>query len=1053
MISEVGKLVETLKKLVEFKLDDWLINPAGMEGEELGEPYKKGYNTYCWKKYKNAEAITRDTIWLKKEITLPEKLFNSPTSGKIYLELKVDDSAYCWINEQPQGFFTYDEKFLLTENGKPGEKFDVTIQIMKTAGLTHLADAELKMGQHSKEIDKIERFISSLKIGEKLLSFDTYQTNFRNKFDPGIDKSLLDKDEKKRLNEKLQTLSKGLDKEVLDKQSIEGITSEIDRIAPELREIDDFAKNFKLIFAANAHIDAAWLWRWIETVEVCKTTFNAVDKMMDERKDFTYTQSSSVYYEWMEEYAPAVFEKIRNRIKQNRWEIIGGTVVEPDCNLISGESWARQLVYGKKYFRDKFNIDEEYGMNPDSFGYNANIPMIYANAGIKAFVTQKIGWNDKNVFPHRLFWWEAQDSSRILSYFPFDYDNKIRDPFTFADWIRQFEANTGLRELLILFGIGDHGGGPTPEMFERIKEINDLYIAPKIKFGSVKNYLSRLLDNPPEDTPVWKDELYLEFHQGTFTTESVLKKKNRELENKLTTAETLAVISNSPNYNNLLKKAWKKVLFNQFHDILPGSCTKEVVDDALEFYEVADSIAETVIRNSLIKLFDGGKKAKESNGTFIGVFNPSSFDRNDLIIIENTQLPQNFDFYLVDDQNSEYPLQIVKNNDIESKLICSRAIIPSMGYKVFNLMQRPITERPSKIQSPTENEFFKIEIDKDNGYLKSIFDKENDRELLRGEGFRLQLLEDKPSEWDAWNIGLTGKCFIPKFEGIEQKVTGPVFSSFILRYSFLAPDTIKSYPTKDFPSSFFDIEVILYNNIRRIDFNLTVDWHEEHTFLKAAFDFDLEEPKAIFDIPYGTIQRKQEQDKYDKAKTEMPALNFADLSETDFGIAVLNNSKSGYEFEDGTLRISLLRSPKWPDDTADMGKHHIEFSLYPHKGDFTSSDVEKKAMEFNKPMQSVFLEGEVNKHLPRTAFVDIQPDNLIITAVKFSENEDDCLMLHFYEIKGKRTKAVITLPFEPKKVLRTNLIEDEYEEVEFNSQAVDYTAEPNSLNVLKIKRS
>jgi alpha-mannosidase len=266
----------------------------------------------------------------------------------------------------------------------------------------------------------IENFSLSLRVGQKLLSFDTYQTSSNRRVDPGTDKSTFDQAEKRRLNDLLQATAASVDLRPLIDGPLEKFETSLAGVRANLKPIDAYAKRFTLYFNSNAHIDAAWLWRWKETVEVCKNTFASVMNMFQARPDFTYTQSSAAYYDWMERLYPDLFARMKERIKEGRWEAIGGMWIEPDCNLISGESWARQLLYAKRYFRQKLGVDVKIGWNPDSFGYNWNMPQFYLNAGIDAFITQKIGWNDTNVFPHRLFWWEGPDGSRVLSYFPFD---------------------------------------------------------------------------------------------------------------------------------------------------------------------------------------------------------------------------------------------------------------------------------------------------------------------------------------------------------------------------------------------------------------------------------------------------------------------------------------------------------------------------------------------------------------------------------------------------------------------------------------------------------
>ncbi|MCF8240860.1 MAG: hypothetical protein K9J16_05695 [Melioribacteraceae bacterium] len=1052
MLSSVKILAALLEEFIYLEINNWKINPPGMKLDQLmTSAVNMDYDDSCWSEYKIGKMEYRDNIWIRKKIILPEKLLNQNVNGKLSLEFTVDDSAYCWINNEYKGFFTYDSEIVLSENASAGAEFNITFRLIKTAGLPNLAKAGFIFHEIDEKVKTIRKFILSLLIGEKLLSPDTYQTNGRNKIDPGIDKSKIDKQIKVRLNTKLQKLAADFDKSIIVEKSIDKIINEIERISPHLKEFDSFAKKFTLTFASNAHIDAAWLWRWRETVEAAAVTFSAVDKMMDQRDDFTFTQSSSVFYSWMEKFAPDAFQKIERRIKEKRWEVIGGTVVEPDCNLINGESWARQLLYGKNYFKEKFGVDETIGMNPDSFGYNGNLPMIYNKAGIDAFITQKIGWNETTVFPYRVFWWESRDGSRLLSYMPFNYDEKITNPFVFADWLRQFEANTGLHDLLIMFGIGDHGGGPTPEMFNRIDELKTLYIFPSIQFGTVKDYFSKLKQNLPAGLPVWNDELYLEYHQGTFTTQAELKKQNRDLENLLIAAEIFSVFAELPGQKKLLKTAWEKVLFNQFHDILPGSCIHEVVDDALEYYTEARRIAQGVLTASTGKI--AGKHSMSNRlVNHVSIFNPSSFVRNDLAVLKSTELNLNDNYFVEDYDGNCYPSQVIKLNEVDYALLICGVSIPAFGFKKIIVKKTAkIDTQKSFQENVLENDFFKLTVNNLDGTIENIYDKANNRELLSPGGFRLQLLEDKPLDWDAWNIGLTGKKYRPKFEKIESGESGNVYSSIKIFFSFLDPSVTKSYPTKDFPSSFFTIEIFLYKTLKRVDFEIKSDWHERNLFLKAAVDLNLKNPTKTFEIPYGSKQRGSRKDIYDKAKTEVTAINWVDLSEPGYGISILNNSKYGYDFDGDTFRVSLLRSSKWPDDSADMGKHNIQLSLYPHSGSFDECDVVRKGIEFNNPLIPVSI-NEWAGDITERSFVNIDSKNIIISSIKFAENCGDTWIIHMYEIMGSNTKATLRLPFEPVYVHESNFIEEDLGEVKFERNKIYLDLNAYSIKVIKIKR-
>ena len=489
--TTVDKLSDALDSLTANSFNNWRISPDLAKPIE-GDPTSADFDDSGWNILRVEEKNYEDSCWLRKEIILPETILGKPVEGKITFLVTVDDYGYFYVNGENKGYFPWDGEFTLTENAKPGDKFLIAIKAINTGGPLRLIRARIDMAGTKDLRQSILDFSLSMKVGEKLLSFDTYQTNARVKTEPGIDKSKQDKEEKMRLNELLQKLAAEVDIEALGKGDIPAFKTSMDNVRSQLQPVKDYAKKFTLFFDSNAHIDAAWLWREKETIAVCKNTFSSVFHMMDEKPDFTYTQSAAQYYKWMEDYYPDVFSGIKQKMAAGRWEAIGGMWIEPDCNLIDGPSWMRQILYAKKYFKKELGADIHIGWNPDSFGYNWNMPMFYQNSGIDAFVTQKIGWNDTNVFPYRVFWWESPDGSKILSYFPFDYVNTITQAYGLVDWLRQFEANTGFTNMLVLFGVGDHGGGPSIEMIDRIQHLRTLDIYPNVVYGTTKEYLDWL---------------------------------------------------------------------------------------------------------------------------------------------------------------------------------------------------------------------------------------------------------------------------------------------------------------------------------------------------------------------------------------------------------------------------------------------------------------------------------------------------------------------------------------------------------------------------------
>jgi alpha-mannosidase len=1052
--SNVDKTVHVLDSLATVSFNNWSVS-SDLKQPVSGDPTKSGFDDSKWDRLTLDQRIYPDSCWIRKEITLPENILGQPTSGLIKLLVTVDDYGYLWINGESKGSFLWDGEFELTKDAKPGQKFLIAIKAVNTGGPLRLIRASIESEKTRATSRIIQDFAVSLRVGQKLLSFDTYQTNARRKQDPGTDKSVANKDEKKRLNDLLQKLAGDVDLQSLADGALNKFTASLDDIRTQLKPVGEFAKRYTLFFDANAHIDAAWLWRERETVEVCKNTFTSVLNMMDSRPDFTYTQSSAAYYDWMETKYPDVFNRIVPRVKDNRWEIIGGMWIEPDCNLPSGESWMRQLLYAKRYFKQKFGVDVKIGWNPDSFGYNWNMPQFYQNAGIDAFITQKIGWNETNVFPYRVFWWESPDGSRVLSYFPFDYVNTIEDPFRLADWARQFDANTGFTKMMILFGVGDHGGGPSNEMIDRIEHLKTLDIYPAIEYGTTSQYLDWLKQQNISSIPVWKDELYLEYHQGTFTTQAKGKASNRKGEVLLTNVEKFSSLSSmfGGSYNSAdLEEAWKDVLFNQFHDILPGSSIREVYIDAPERYKQSEAIGTFELKKSLAHLSKQINTAMVKKGEPLLVFNPLSWERSDIV---SYRLPEadNASYSIYDTRGKEVPSQIGTIGKYHREISFKADRVPSVGYSTYELRkQKPVAVAKNLNASGNsiENEFFTVTLDPATGWIKSIIDKRNGKELLAGPGNELQMLEDKPAAWDAWNIGLTGTKYPSILRSIEVVENGPVRAMLRVTRDYLQPGVQKDAPTPQYPNTFFTQDISLYDGIDYIDFKTDVDWWEEKTMLKVAFPVNVNDTIATYEIPYGTITRStQWRNSWDSAKVEVPAQRWADLSQNDYGVSLINDSKYGYDIKGNTLRLSLLRSPKWPDPTADRGKHSIHYALYPHSGRWQNGSTTKRGYEYNAPLIASLTDKHKGKLANTNALVKLEPSSVVLTTMKKAEDGDGWIF-QWYDAKGEEAEATLTLPRVPKSVVTSDFLEKDGASVPFEKNVVKVKTKKNSVLTLKV---
>ncbi|HTK80810.1 MAG TPA: glycoside hydrolase family 38 C-terminal domain-containing protein [Bacteroidota bacterium] len=1054
--TNVERLANTVDSVSMVSFNNWKMSPDLKNARNLGDdPARPEFDDSKWENLRLNQNVYPDSCWLRKSITLPSTYLGQPISGPMKFLVSVDDYGYVWVNGESKGYFPWDGEFELTKDAKPGQTFLIVIKAINTGGPLRLLRAQLQLEKSSALRQKLQDFGMSLRVGQKLLGFDTYQSNARRKIDPGTDKSKADASEKKRLAALLQEVAAKVDVDALGRGQMERFEKSLSDAKAALQPVREFAKRFTLYFDANAHIDAAWLWRDKETIQVCKNTFSSVFNMMNARPEFTYTQSAAAYYDWMEQLYPEVFKGIQQRVKEGRWEVVGGMWVEPDCNLPSGESWMRHLLYSKRYFRQKLGADVKIGWNPDSFGYNWDMPMFYNNAGIDAFITQKIGWNERDVFPYRVFWWQSPDSSRVLSYFPFDYVNTIDDPYQLVDWMRQFEANTGFTKMMILFGVGDHGGGPSIEMLDRIKRLDSLDIYPTLEYGTTTTYLDWLKKQDLTQVPVWNDELYLEYHQGTYTTQAKMKEYNRKSEVLLTNAEKFSSIASmyGRKYNSQdLETAWRSTLFNQFHDILPGSGIRENYIDATEKYKHVEALGGYELQQSIESLAKNIGTSAIKNGTPVVVMNPLAWKRSDLVSLE-VPASDGEDFRIFDNNGKEVAAQSIPKDEHHRTVIFVSHDIPALGYAVYTLKKGKSTLTSGHLKWSKlgiENQSLGVWINSDSGWIDGITLKQPEKNILKGFGNELQILEDKPSAWDAWNIGLTGVKYPSKLRSIEIVEQGPVRTVARITRDYLKPGVTKDFPTEDFPTTFFTQDIMLYDGLDRVDFKTDVDWWEDKTMLKVAFPLNVRDTVATYEIPYGSIQRStQWRNSWDSAKVEVPGQRWADLSQDDFGVSLLTRSKYGFDIKGSTMRLSLLRSPKWPDPTADRGKHSIEYALYPHAGRLEKAQVTRKGFEYNTPLISVVTDRHKGKLPAQQSFVELQPSNLILTTLKKAE-DSDAWIVQWYESAGKRTDARLTLPKMPRRVLMSNALEEDGPTVSYQKNVVTVRTKKSGVMTLKI---
>jgi alpha-mannosidase len=815
----------------------------------------------------------------------------------------------------------------------------------------------------------------------------------------------------------------------------------------------------------HAHLDLAWLWTVSETWEVAQRTFESVLKLQQEFSELTFCHSTPALYAWVEQHRPDLFTAIKQQIAAGRWEVVGGMWVEPELNLINGESIVRQVLYGQRYVQEKFGELTRVAWVPDSFGFCWQLPQILKQGGIEYFVTQKLHWNDTTKFPYGAFWWQSPDGTQIFSLMSPPNTTGVMDtnPLTIAAYAVDWETQTHLKDAFWLPGVGDHGGGPTRDMLQVAKRWQRSPFFPQLEFTTALSYLSLIsrqelvgnteidkkqtTDNgqPTSEIPIWNDELYLEFHRGCYTTHADQKHWNRRCEGLLYQAElfaSLATITTGCSYPKLqLELAWKKVLFNQFHDILPGTSIPEVFVEANQAWQNVEQVGLEIVEASLKAIASQITlpSPPQPDAQPVIVFNPLNWQRSELIAVS---LPQSseaaWDVY--DLSGEKLPSQ---RRDVSTLLFLAKDV-PSIGYRVFWLCRGD--DQPLKgagLCAPTlaenwvlENEVLRVVVDPDTGDLSSVFDKVHQREVLSGSGNQLQAFEDSGQYWDAWNID-------PNY---AQRPLPPTLLKSI---EWIERGIVRSRlcVVRQLGQSQFHQEYVLEAESPILKIVTTVDWQERHVLVKAAFPLNLEADYATYEIPCGAIQRPtRPKTPAEQAKWEVPALRWADLSEGDYGVSLLNDCKYGYDAQPSVLRLTLLRSPNWPDPEADRGIHLFSYTLYPHSGSWHSAGTVRRAYELNLPLQ-VLNNPSVGRYgstllQPIGQLLNLQAENLILMALKPSEDDANQWILRCYECYGELAELALKSNLDLAIAQPVNLLEQPVQLPEQSSNQQAFQIQP-----------
>ncbi|MBD1900622.1 alpha-mannosidase [Trichocoleus sp. DQ-A3] len=972
-------------------------------------------------------------LWLSQKLMIPQDLQGYALSGlalRLVLTWWAED-AQIFVNGvkvQAGDLFDCSTRVLLSPSVTPGEEITVALRLVSPGHDDGALVRSLCVYEFTTD-DRIEPGF----VADELAVLQRYLKTFE--------------------PEKLDILADAvaeIDWTALpDEQKFERSLSALrQNLLDTLGSTESKIQNLKsqICLLGHAHLDLAWLWPVSDTWEAAQRTFKSVLKLLQEFPNLTFCHSTPALYAWIEQHCPDLFAAIQQQVAAGRWEVVGGMWVEPELNIINGESIVRQLLYGQRYVLEKFGQLSTVAWLPDSFGFCATLPQFLKSAGIEYFVTQKLRWNDTTKFPYETFWWRSLDGSLIFSLMSAPIGEGI-DPIKMASYACVWETQTSLKESLWLPGVGDHGGGPTRDMLEVAHRWEKSPFFPRLEFTTSESYLQQISTQNPNSNetqnsrlfPVWDDELYLEFHRGCYTTHADQKRFQRRSEGLLYQAElfaSLASISIGAAYpKQKLESAWKKVLFNQFHDILPGSSIPQVFVDANQAWQEVEQVGSEIVQQALsaIAASIALPPPPQPDALPVIVFNSLNWQRSEVVTVLLPASGHHWQVYNL--EGKLLPSQLSEG----TTLLFLAENIPSVGYRLFWLCPQnlyPQEKLPPERQEyghPSislpdsnapyadniryrekncilENDLLRVIIDSQTGDLSSVFDKINHREILtQVGGNQLQAFQDSGQYWDAWNIDPNyAQHPLPptQLKSIEWVEQGAVQTRLRV--------------VRQLGESKFCQDYVLQADSPLLKIVTTVDWQERHVLVKAAFPLTLTADSATYEIPCGAIVRStqdangrptQPQTPAETAKWEVPALHWADLSENDYGndygVSLLNDCKYGYDAQPSQLRLTLLRGSTWPDPDADRSWHQFTYALYPHQGSWQSAQTVRRGYELNLPLQVMLLPsvGEQNSSLPPVGqLLDLQAENLILIALKQSEDNSQQWILRCYECHGEEAQ-------------------------------------------------
>lgn len=1017
----------------------WKYRETSME-EMINDAYEIEYDDHGWQDFrlKGTWGGYDKVSWFRTTVEVPESFRDGQVAVKILAGPRDGGQstaeALLYVEGHPvQGIDIWHEEALLEE--ELGKKKELHLALKAWSGvleppefrtfrLAQLVKPDQKVDQFCFVVDTVLR--STILLGEhdlrrirltKLLNKTIQKVNFLN---------------------------------IKEEEYYQSIYEALDYIQSNLEELANIEEIKPTVYGVgHSHIDMAWLWRLNATREKASRTFSTVLNLMKQYPEYKFMHTSPQLYQFLKEDYPEIFDQVKEKINEGQWEITGGMWVEPDTNIPSGESLVRQFLYGKEYMRREFGKETTLAWLPDVFGYSGAMPQIMKKSGMKYFMTTKISWNQYNHFPYDTFWWKGIDGSEIFTHFIttpeegswFYTYNGHMDPEEVTGIWENYKDKDKNDKLLIAYGWGDGGGGPTREMLEQARVMKNIPGIPKVETIGAEAYFEKIYNHiNHEELETWSGELYFELHRGTYTSQAANKRENRKTEILLHNLESMFTVADirtgKQNYpKEQLDQMWQRTLLNQFHDILPGSSIRQVYEDTAKDYAWIGTMGQNLLKQAEDQICSSICVDRDS----IVVFNTTGFTRSGYVRVPYDDMVKPGCGF-----TAEYGDSCCQ--DTGEGILLYAEDIPAYGYRTFCLtegrgMENTDDESPYLDINGGKNRFYQIRMN-ENGEIIYLFDKENNRQISTDRPMNvLTAFEDKPQRFDAWDVDVyyKEKEYRP-FVLTSREVTENSFLRSVLRQTWT------------FNKSTMVQDMILYRDSRRIDFKTTVDWKEKQVFLKTYFPVAVHAQEATYEIQFGSIKRPTHTNtEWDFARFEVSGHRYADLSEGNYGVSLLNDCKYGWDIQNNVIGLSLIKSAVRPDETADRTIHNFTYSLYPHSGSAENCDVLKEAVGLNMPLLCANLKGMENgNEFELSSFVTADSDHVLIDTVKQAE-EDQAYIVRLYEYRNMRSEHVILTFAHPiKQVFETNLCEEEEQEAAVQGQTVDISMDCFEIKTLKV---